>query len=311
MYDPGVGSNLAILSGRADEYRALVAAAGLPGLDRIRTAPAPDCDVALGEPHLLRDALGALPGLRWAQCTWAGVEPLLDPALRRDYALTNARGVFGAQVAEYVFAHLLFVERRIAERLAAQRAERWDRSPPGALRGKTMGLLGVGSIGAELAATARRFGMTVLGYTRASAGCAEVDRYFHGDGLVELARAADVLVNTLPGTPATRGIVGAELLAALKRGAWLVNVGRGDAVDEPALIRALEEGALGGAILDVAAEEPLPAGHPLWRAPNAFVTCHTAALTDPAEIARLFAANWGRYLRGEPLRWVVDFERGY
>ena len=285
--------------------------AALPGLDEIRTSPSPACDVVLGEPHRIREALGALPALLWAQCVWAGVEPLVEPGLRRDYALTNARGVFGGLVAEYVFGYLLLNERRILQRLAAQREGRWDATVTGTLRGKTIGLLGVGSIGAELARAAKLFGMTVLGYTRQSEACPHVDRFSHGDGLRDLAAACDYLVNTLPNTPATRRVVGADVLAAMPRRAWLVNVGRGSAVDEGALVRALEAREIAGAILDVFETEPLPTGHPLWRAPNAFVTCHTCAPSFPEEIVRLFVDNYGRYARGEELRYRVDFERGY
>ena len=113
--------------------------------------------------------------MRWAQSTWAGVEPLLDPSLRRDYALTNARGVFGALMSEYVFGYLIAHERRMLEKHALQEAGRWDQAPPGTLRGKRIGLLGVGSIGAALARTAKHFGMRVKGYTRASEGCPDVD----------------------------------------------------------------------------------------------------------------------------------------
>jgi len=141
--------------------------------------------------------------------------------------------------------------------------------------------------------------------------CPHVDGFFHGEGLLDLARGSDYLVNTLPATPATRRIVGAEVLAALPPGAWFVNVGRGSAVDEAALVRALEGGALGGAVLDVLEQEPLPAGHPLWRTPNTFITGHTCAPSFPADIVRLFADNYGRYLRGEELEHRVDFERGY
>lgn len=311
LYDPAVGTTLLILSRFGAEYEALVRGAALPGLVAIRTEPSPECDVVLGEPHRIRDALGELPALRWAQCIWAGVEPLLDPSLRRDYVLTNARGIFGGLVTEFVFAYLLLNERRVLARLAAQREERWDATRTGTLRGKALGLLGVGSIGSEVARAAKLFGMRVLGYSREREACPHVDRWFHGDGLAELARGCDYLVNTLPDTPATRGVIGPRVIAALPASAWIVNVGRGSAVDEEALARALEGGAIGGAVLDVLSREPLPAGHPLWRAPNALVTGHTCAPTFPADVVPLFVENYRRYRGGEELLHRVDFERGY
>src|SRR5438552_3207486 len=145
--------SLLILSRHADAYARLVDAAQLTDLVIASSADpdtvaSPDAhDIVLGEPSLIRQALPRLIGLRWVQATWAGVEPLLDPALRRDYVLTNARGVFGSLMSEYVFAYLLAHERKIFEKHASQVAGRWNATPPGTLRGKQIGLLGVGSIG--------------------------------------------------------------------------------------------------------------------------------------------------------------------
>src|SRR4051812_40092198 len=159
------------------------------------------CDVALGEPSLVQGVLGQMTELRWIQSTWAGVEPLLDPALRRDYVLTNARGVFGPQMSEYVFAYLLAHERKLFEKRASQAEGRWDPAPPSRLRGKWLGLLGVGTIGAALAATAKHFGMRVKGYTRASEDTTDVEEYFHG-ALTDCATAfgsdLDYLVCVMP-----------------------------------------------------------------------------------------------------------------
>lgn len=305
---------LILLSKNADEYYAILKRANLPELEIVlnkETSYAAECDIAFGEPHLLREVLPRLPALKWAQSTWAGVEPLLDPSLPRNYVLTNARGVFGGLMSEFVLAYLLLHERRILQRLEAQKEQRWDASLTGMLRGKVIGLLGVGSIGAELARTAKFFGMTVRGYTRESETCGQVDRYYHGEGILEFACGVDYLVCVLPNTPATRQIVSAELLAQLPPHALFINVGRGSAVDESALIQALETGAISGAVLDVFEQEPLPKRHPFWRTKNLFITFHTAAPSFPAEIARVFIENYRRYIAGAPLEHVVDFERGY
>src|SRR5205807_594487 len=246
----------------ASDYRRLIDAAHLPDLEVHSTADVPlaatDCDLALGEPSLLREALPRLPALRWAQSTWAGVEPLLDPALRRDYVLTNARGVFGGLMSEYVFGYLLAHERMVFRKHAAQQEGRWDAAPPGTLKGKQIGLLGVGSIGAALARTAKHFGMRVKGYTRSSEGCADVDEYFHGAERIAFARDLDYLVCIVPNTSGTRRLVDAELLAALPPRAVFVNPGRGAAVDESALADALQSRRLACAVLDVFQHEPLP-----------------------------------------------------
>jgi phosphoglycerate dehydrogenase-like enzyme len=239
------------------------------------------------------------------------VEPLLDPSLRRDYTLTNARGVFGGLMSEYVFAYLLARERLIFEKRAAQQEGRWDPTPPGTLRGKVMGLLGVGSIGAALARTAKHFGMRVAGYTRASEDCADVDAYFHGADAAAFAADLDYLVCVMPNTPATRHLIDAAFLAALPPRAVFVNPGRGTVVDEAALADALASGRLAGAVLDVFQKEPLPPDHIFWRTPNLIITSHSAALSVPSDIAPVFIENCRRWMAGEPLRYVVDFERGY
>ena len=312
---------LLILSRHAPDYHRLIDAARLPDLlvtsttDPADAAPhAADYDLAFGEPSLLRQVLPSMSSLRWTQATWAGVEPLLDPALRRDYILTNARAVFGGLMSEYVFAYLLAHERRLFEKHAAQAAGRWDPARAGTLRGRQLGLLGVGSIGAAIAHTAKHFGMAVKGYTRASEDSPDVDAWFHGpiDAAADaFASDLDYLVSIMPATPETRHLVGATLLRALPPRAVFVNPGRGAVVDEPALAAALQERRLAGAVLDVFQEEPLPSDHVFWRTPNLVITSHTAAFSDPKDITPVFIDNYQRLLRGEPLRHQVNFELGY
>jgi phosphoglycerate dehydrogenase-like enzyme len=309
---------LLILSKDAYEYRALVEEAGLPELDLAATSNAEeahmlglDCEIVFGEPNLIREMLTDLTHLRWIQATWAGVEPLLDPSLRRDYTLTNARGVFGGLMSEYAFGYLLFHERRILDRYQAQMDRRWDGSVTGTLRGKTIGLLGVGSIGAHLATTAKHFGMLVRGYTRASEESSDVDSYYHGNSLLEFAKGLDYLVSVLPNTPETSHIVDENLLNALPAHALFINVGRGSVVNETALIQALERGKIAGAVLDVFEQEPLPGTHPFWTTPNLLITFHTSAPSFPADITNLFVENYHRFLKGQELKYRVDFERGY
>jgi len=300
---------LLILSRRADVYRGLLQSARLPDLEVVDDEAA--CEIAFGEPSLIAPKLHALTSLRWAQATWAGVEPLLDPSMRRDYVLTNARGVFGGLMAEYVFGYLLARERKILEKHASQQRREWDPAPPGTLRGKWMGLIGVGTIGAALARTAKHFGMRVKGYTRSSTGCSDVDAYFHGDERAAFARDLDYLVIVAPNTARTRGFVDRALLAALPPRAVLVNPGRGSIVDEAALAEALRAGRLAGAVLDVFQQEPLPPDHIFWQTPNVVITSHTAALSIPEDIAPVFIDNYRRWIAGQPLKYVVDFDAGY
>lgn len=307
-----------VLSSRADSYAALLreslpelAIAAVTADPEQAAAAAPGCDVALADPTLLRRALDGLPALRWAQSTWAGVDTLIKPGLRRDYVLTNVRGVFGPAMSEYVICYALMHELRGWQRHAAQQQGRWDATPPGTLRGRTMGLLGVGSIGAHIAHTARQFGMRVLGYTRGSSGCVDVECYFHPGQLVEMAAQVDYLVCTLPTTDASCALVDRAVLAALPSHAVFINVGRGAVVDEMALVEALERRSIAGAVLDVFQQEPLPSDHPLWRLPNVVITSHTAAISFPKDVVPIFVENYRRFAAGESLLYQVDFDRGY
>lgn len=310
--------HLLVLTKHPDEYRALIDAAACPDLSIVAASDVDDgiargahSDILLGDPTRVKAALPHLPRLVWTQLSWAGVEPMLDPALRRDYVLTNIRGVFGPLMSEYVFGYLLAHERKILARYETQREGRWDTTMPGTLQDKTLGLVGVGSIGAHLASTARHFGMRVHGFTRSSRDCADVHRYFHGDDKAAFAAGLDFLVAVLPNTQGTKKIVDASMLDALPAHALVVNAGRGDTVDDAALVAALTDGRVAGAVLDVFADEPLPATHAYWRTPNTFITGHTSAPSFPRDIVGVFVNNYRRFHGGQALLHRVDFERGY
>lgn len=301
---------LLILSTQAEKYRALIEEARLPDLG-IQLTPTPDVDIVFGETNLIKDALTSLPALTWVQTTSAGVETLLNSTLRRDYILTNARNVFGRLMSEYVFGYLLAHERQILSRFADQQAKHWNHSNTGVLYGKTIGLLGVGSIGAELARTAKFFEMTVRGYTRESETSTSVDQYFHGKEIAEFAKGLDYLVSVLPNTNQTRRIVDKNVFSALPSHALFISVGRGSAVDESDLIDALNQNKIAGAVLDVFEKEPLPTDHPFWMTRNLIMTFHTSAPSLPEDITNVFIENYRIFLEEKPLKYQVDFERGY
>ena len=270
-----------------------------------------NCDVIFGEPSLVCQIINSLPCIKWVQSSWAGVEPLLAPGLQRNYLLSNSRNVYGAMMSEYVFGYLLAIERRILQRWQSQHKGVWDDSTVGTLKGKRIGLMGVGSIGSCLAATAQHFEMEVFGYTRMSESCLEVDHYFHGQEILDFVNSLDYLVCSLPGTVKTKGLINEEVFSALPSKTWLINVGRGNILDEIALMKALKHGSLAGAVLDVFVEEPLRFDHPLWHTPNTFITCHTAAKNYLPDIASLFIENCKSFINGMPLRYLVDFEQQY
>jgi phosphoglycerate dehydrogenase-like enzyme len=300
---------LILLSRDADEYRALIEKAQLQDIEFISDYT--QAEIALGEPKMIRDALPRLSQVKWIQAIYAGVEPLVDPSQRRDYVLTNARSVFGELMSEFVFGYLLFFEKRMLERIEAQQNRDWKRTEAGVLRGKTIGLLGVGSIGAHLAGTAKHFAMKVRGFTRQSKTTKQVDQYYHGDDILQFAEDLDYLVCVLPRTTDTNKIVDESVLAALPSHAIFINVGRGNAVDESALANALNEGRLAAAVLDVFDQEPLPKEHFFWNTPNLYMTYHTSAISYPEDITRVFIENYHLYIEGRPLQYVVDFDKGY
>jgi phosphoglycerate dehydrogenase-like enzyme len=159
--------------------------------------------------------------------------------------------------------------------------------------------------------TAKHFRMKVWGYTRGSETSAHVDKYFHGDELLTFAQGLDYLVVVLPKTNGTNSIVDAEVLDALPSHSLLLNVGRGNAVDNSALAEALESNKIAGAVLDVTDPEPLPKDHPFWTTKNLLLTFHTSAMSYPEDMVELFVENYKLYLEGKPLNHLVDFERGY
>lgn len=250
------------------------------------------------------DFLG--PGLRWVQSISAGVEqfPLTELAAA-GVVLTSATGIHGPQVAEHAFALLLALTRNVGISMREAQSRTWRQRMGYEIGGRTLGVLGLGTIGEEVARRGRAWGMEVIGTKARPDGYqGAASRVYGPDGTLEVMARAEAVIVTLPDTPATRGVVREEALAALGPG-WLVNVGRGPSVDEGALLRALDDGELRGAGLDVFVAEPLPEDSPLWLHPRVVITPHSAGFS-PAygpRLAELFEANLDAHLgKGE---WVT------
>lgn len=259
------------------------------------------------------------PRLRWVHVGSAGVDGLLTEVVRQSgILLTNSRGIFGGPMAEHAFALLLALTRRIGEFVRQQSRGEWKRCPPEALLelgGRTLGLLGYGDIGRAVAQRAVAFGMRCLAFKRRPSPPDGLVERIETDrpGLHRLLEESDILVLSLPLTPATHHLLGPEEFARCKPGALLINVGRGAVCDEAALVQALQEGRLAGAGLDVFEEEPLPPASPLWAMPQVILTPHVAGLSEGLRQRQvdLFCENLRRYLAGQPLRNRVDLEQGY
>ena len=269
------------------------------------------------------------PRLRWVHSATAGVERVLTPsALQRGLTITNARGVFSRPIAEYVISMVLAVSRRLPGILELQRERTWQPLEGVEMRDLTIGIAGYGSIGRAVASLASAFGARIVATRRrpdeargpewrdesdAEAGSSDAQILGGPEALPQLLGESDFVVLALPLTPETDGIIDDAALAAMRRGAWLINIARGRLVDEHALERALRRGQLGGAVLDTFREEPLPPESSLWDVPNLIVTPHTSWSTGGAldRSVALFCANLERYRVGEPLLNVVDPERGY
>jgi phosphoglycerate dehydrogenase-like enzyme len=282
--------------------------------------------------------LARAPQLKWAQLHMAGVNALHDHPIfaARHVALTTTSGVHAASIAEYAVTMLLALAHRVPRMVEWQGRggwppddRRWPLFVPAEVRGATLGIIGYGSIGRELARIAKTaFGMTVLACKRDPARRADDGFYLPGtgdpegrcpdewlppSGLPGLLARSDVVVMCAPLTPETRGLIGARELAAMKPTAYFINVGRGDTVDEAALAAALRAGSLAGAAVDVFAQEPPPAGHPLYALDNVVLSPHVSGFlpTYDDKCVGLFAENLRRYLAGEALLNLVDRDRGY
>jgi phosphoglycerate dehydrogenase-like enzyme len=279
------------------------------------------------------DTQALAPGLKWVQLHSAGADHILDyPIMASDVAVTTTSGIHATPIAEYVFASMLAHRWRVPLWTHCQRdrewpSGRWNLYARPELRGGTLGILGYGSIGREVGRLGRAFGMRVLalrrsqgradqGYAISQTGDPEgelPERFYPAEALNEMLAECDYVVVALPLTPETTHFFGEAELRAMKPNSYLINIARGPIVDETALVRALREGWIAGAGLDVFEKEPLPADSPLWELENALLSPHVAGFAPRYDerAATLFAQNLSRYLVGEPLLNLVDKARGY
>jgi phosphoglycerate dehydrogenase-like enzyme len=249
--------------------------------------------------------LFALPALRWFHSFSAGVDhPAFRSLLERGVMLTNSSGSSAPSIAQYVVGMMLRVSKRMDGWTANQRDRVWQSQETEELTGKTVGIVGVGAIGGEVARLAKAFGMRVIGLRRRQRPLRHIDELLPPERLHDLLAASDFVVLTVPLSSETEGMIGAAELRAMKPLAWLINIARGRVIREQELIDALKSGAIAGAVLDVFEQEPLPPEHELWSLPNVIVTPHNSGWS-PLNFERaseLFVENFARFASAKPLK---------
>jgi len=292
----------------------------LPDYDRL-SEELPDTDIFVGY-SLRAKQLKDAKKLKWLHSTAAGVAQLMYPELRDSGILvTNPSGVFSVPMAEHTMGLLLALARNFPDSVRQQdranwsQQELWDKPQHlSEVNGQVLLIVGYGSIGRELAKRAKVFDMRVWGVTRSGEGDGgHVEKILPAAKLHDALPEADYVVISAPETAETKHLIGTAEMAKMKRGARLINIGRGSLLDEEALIRALQSCALGGAAIDVAQTEPLPADSPLWKAPNLFITPHTSALSDRLwkRQTALLVELLERWFDDKEMFNLVDLERGY
>ncbi|HEY6993656.1 MAG TPA: D-2-hydroxyacid dehydrogenase [Xanthobacteraceae bacterium] len=256
----------------------------------------------------------AMTRLRWIQSLSAGVEDwLARPDLAPSVALTCARGIHSEQMPDTILGAIYYVAKPFEQARRLQERRAWERLMPVPLAGKTLGIIGLGTIGADLAKKAAALGLRVIGIKSRLAPVPSVEAVYTLDGLADVLGQSDFVVLLLPVTPATENVIDARALARMKKSAWLLNFARGQHVVDADLVEAVEKGIIAGAVLDAFRSEPLPAEHPFWSTKNILVLPHIGGRHPQRDklVAGLFVENARRFATGEALKALVDRTRGY
>jgi phosphoglycerate dehydrogenase-like enzyme len=266
--------------------------------------------ILLGEPDLIAPIISKCPNLEWIQSSWAGNNKLQHNN-NAQYVLTGVKGIFAQQMTEYVLAYILYFQRSL-EQFKQLKAERvWSQIPSVSLVGKTLGIMGMGNIGQAVGKQLHALGITIIGLSHSSKNLPNIDTYT-SDHLAEFLSRCDYIVNFLPETKNTIGFCDAAFFKAMRKGSIFINAGRGTVIDEPkALIDELSRGHLEAAVLDVFEQEPLPKEHPYYNVDNIYITCHTAAVSAPADVFDIFTKNLALFRQKKPMLYQHDFNKGY
>jgi len=250
--------------------------------------------------------------LQWIQSMASGVDAIVNlPSLRKEVLLTSTRGIHAPQMSEMAILLILSLSRNFPQTIRNQDKGIWERWPTRLLLQKKAGILGIGAIGEEIARKCKAFGMEVCGIDIVKRQVDAVDYFYGPEDLPKVAQEVDYLIIVVPLTSQTNKMVGENVLSSMKPTAFLINIGRGEIIDENALIHALESGKIAGAALDVFSQEPLPKDHPFWRTKNLIITPHLGGTSTiyVEQVLSIFEENLRRFLSGERQTLINVVER--
>lgn len=272
--------------------------------------------ISYGE-DLTDELVDKAKSLKWIMVISAGLDKMPFKALQeRDILITNARGIHKTPMAEYTISMMLQVSRKAKELMENQKHHKWDRKVPMTeISGQTIGILGTGAIGSEVARLAKAFHMKTIGYNRSGRSVPNFDAIVDQEGINKLYEESDFIVNVLPSTPLTKGFIGAEAFSRMKSSAVFINIGRGTTVAESDLIEALLEKKIHHAVLDVFEKEPLPEESPLWDMDNVTVSPHLSGISPQYQerAIEIFSDNLKLYRNNKitDMINIIPFDRGY
>jgi D-2-hydroxyacid dehydrogenase (NADP+) len=260
------------------------------------------------------ELIGRAKNLKWIQTLSAGVDSIINlPSLRKEVLLTSARGIHGPQMSEMAILLMLALNRNFPKVIRNQDQRVWERWPGKLLHNKKVGILGMGTIGEEIARKCKVLGMTVFGIDIVKRKIDSVDFFCGPEELLRVTKEVDYFIIVVPSTPQTKKMIGTKALSSMKPTAFLINIGRGDIVDEEALIHALKTGKIAGAALDTFWKEPLPKDNPLWDMKNVIITPHVGGISDiyVEQVLPILEENLRRFLQGERENLInlIDWER--
>jgi D-2-hydroxyacid dehydrogenase (NADP+) len=271
-----------------------------------------EIEIAFVPRNFPQDLFKKMPRLKWVQVMAAGVENFIENAGQfRNIPVCRIVGAFGKYMVEYVFAYILYLNQDIRRVLKAQGEKKWDPFLVEFIHRKTIGIMGLGTIGGFVAEKAKGMGLRVITWDMVHREILHVDHQYKADQMKEFLAEADYVLLTLPATPRTTNLIDQSVFKAMKNTAFLINICRGAVVDESALVEALKGKEIAGAILDVVKEEPLPPQSELWDCPNLILSPHISGPSLPEDIVEVFKENFRRYIHKEPLLGQINFERGF